>query len=406
MPFRIRNAPAVLEWIDTSSTPRSFLHLGGPHGPSLQLHLNYDEEKQTAIFKIRVLLDFGEGTVPQDGDYLYLWIHPGDVVLLLEDPVHRLQDGASVLRGRTTCLRLVLNKRASVVAPSDFSLPSRGGPSSQMLNSLFLLAKQTVLAIHIEQRMVPGPEKIQQLCQALCNGRVKQHPRLDLRDFYVGRDAMVIKDLACFAGLDVQSTTLTAGGPACGDTHNAVTPPPYTEGRPLHPPSIFAKRPAEKQQRVTAQEPAEKRKRVTIQEPAEKRQRATDMSTTRSPDITTIYTTLLAQQTAQMETFFSFQRAQMAKVLDIIGARVETMPEQVITRVDKHVREEMARIWDKRPHEWEQVTRDIVQEEVLDALERSLPKEMEEFKESLKEECLNDLKDILEGGLVSITLPR
>ncbi|KAI3392074.1 hypothetical protein diail_6282, partial [Diaporthe ilicicola] len=350
------------------------------------------------------LLNFGEGTEPQDGDYLYLWIHPGNVVLLLEDPAHRLQDGASVLRGRTTCLRLVLSEPASVVAPSDFSLPSRGRPGSEILNSLILLAKQTVLTIHIEQRVVPGPEKMQQLCQALCNGRVKQHPRNDLRDFYEGRDAMIIEDFDYLAGLGAQSTTLAAGGP--GDTHNGATPPPYTEARQVPSPSIFPRRPTEERQRVTAQEPAEKRKRVTAQEPAEKRQRAKDMVATRSPDITTVYTTLLAQQTAQMETFFSFQRAQMAKVLDLIGARVETIPEQVIARVDKHVREEMARIWDKRPHEWEQVTRDMVQEEVLDALERSLPKEMEGFKDSLKEECLDDLKDVLEGGLVSITLPR
>ncbi|POS71035.1 hypothetical protein DHEL01_v210574 [Diaporthe helianthi] len=393
MPVRIRNAPAVVEWIDTSSNPRSFLHLGGLEGPSLQLQLHYDDEKQTAIFKIRVLLNFREGTVHQAGDYLYLWIHPGDVVLLLQDAAHRLQDGASILRGPTTCLRLVLSTPASVVAPSDFSLPPRESRGFQTLNSLVILAKQSILTIYIEQRMAPDPEKLQQLCQALCNGSVKRHPGHDLRDFYEGRDAMIIKDLGHFAGSDMTCQGLTAGGP--GNTpHNAVTPPPYTEARPPPSPSIFAQRPAEKRQRITAQETPEKR------------QRATDLIASRSPDITTVYTTLLAQQTAQMETFFSFQRTQMAKVLELIGARVETMPAQVTRRVDRHVREEMARIWDKRPHEWEQVTQAMVQEEVEDALERSLPQEMEKLKECLKEECLDDLKDVLEGGLVSITLPR
>lgn len=382
MAIRIHNVPAVVEWTDTLSTPRSFLHLAGPDGPSLQLHLYVDEEKQTAIFKIRVRLDFGEGTVQQGGDYLYLWVHPSDVVLLLEDPVHCLQGGVStVLRGPTICLRLVLSKPASMVAPSDFPLPLRDRQNPQMLNSLILLAKQTVFTIYVERRLVPDQEKIQQLCEAFCNGTVKQHPRHDtLRDFYKGRDAMIIEDLACFAGSGVKSTGLTADGPS--HTRDPGDPPSYAKQRPPSP-SLFAQQPSNKRQRVTA-----------------------GASTTISPNADDVYTKLLTEQKAQMDAFFSLQQAQMAKILDRMRAQVDRMPDQVIARVDKRVNEEMAVIWDKKPSEWVQVTQQLVQQEVEDALERSLPGKMEEFKEIVMQECLDHLKDDLEGGMVSIKLPR
>ena len=96
----------------------------------------------------------------------------------------------------------------------------------------------------------------------------------------------------------------------------------------------------------------------------------------------------------------------MEKVVALIGAQVERIPEQVIRQVDKRVKEEMAIIWDQRPHAWEQVTRDIIQQEIEDALERSLPQEMEDFKETLKDECINEMQHYMGEGLVSITFPR
>ncbi|KAH8744554.1 hypothetical protein F5883DRAFT_22209 [Diaporthe sp. PMI_573] len=370
MATRMRNIPAVVEWTDTLSTPRSFIHLAGPHDSSLQINLSFDEQEQTAIFKIKiqVLLGVKEDTAHQDVDYLYLWIHPKDVILLVQDPMHRLQDGVStVLRGPTTCLRLVLSKPAYIVAPSGFRLPLREGLGPQMLDSLVLLATQTVLAIHMEQRLVPNQTKIQHLCQAFCNGSVKQHPRHNtLRDFYKGCDAMIINDLALYARSEVKSTALTSDGPnnardrpnnardgpsnardGPNNARDGAIPPPYAKAR-SPPPSLFAQQPLNKRQRVAA-----------------------DISTTISPDI-----------------------------------NVDTIPDQVTRQVDKHVKEEMAKIWDKRPYEWEQVTRDVVQQEVEYALETSLPKEMEGLKEAVKEECLDDLKDDLEEGLVRIFLPR
>ncbi|KAL2272808.1 hypothetical protein FJTKL_05968 [Diaporthe vaccinii] len=379
MATRIRNVPVVFEWADTSSTstPRSFLHLAGPDDLSLQLNLYFDEQEQTGILKIRVLLD-RKGPPHQGRDYLYLWIHPKDVILMLQDPVHRLHDGVStVLRGPTTCLRLVLSKPASMVAPSDCSLPLREGPGPQMLDSLILLTKQTIFTIHMDQHIIPAPEKIQQLCYAFCNGSIEQHPRHNtLRDFYKGRDAVIIKDLACFAGLNVKSTGLTADGPS--NARDAETPPPYADGQPP-PPSLFAQQPPNKRQRVTA-----------------------NVSTTISSDIGGVYTELLAQQKAYMDAFLSSQQAQMEKILASMSAQVDKMADKVIKQVDKRIIEESATIWDKKPSQWEWMIQNGIQREVEDAL----PKELEDFRDTLRQECINDLKDDLEGGLVSITIPR
>ncbi|KAH8765428.1 hypothetical protein F5883DRAFT_522719 [Diaporthe sp. PMI_573] len=209
-----------------------------------------------------------------------------------------------------------------------------------MLDSLVLLAIQTVLAIYIEQRLVPNQTKIQYLCQAFCNGSVKQHPRHNIfRDFYKGCDAMIINDLALYARSEVKSTALTSDGPnnahdgpsnARDGPNNARDGaiPPHAEARPP-PPSLFAQQPPNKRQRVAA-----------------------DVSTTILPDINGIYTVLLTQQKAQIDTFFSLQQAQMAKILAHIGAQVDKMPDQVTRQVDKHVRGEMAKMWDKRPYEW------------------------------------------------------
>ncbi|KAH8767224.1 hypothetical protein F5883DRAFT_72393 [Diaporthe sp. PMI_573] len=239
----------------------------------------------------------------------------------------------------------------------------------------------TVFTIYMERRLVPDQEKIQQLYEAFCNGTIKQHPRHNtLRDFYEGREAMIIEDLACFAGSGVKSTGLTANRPS--HTRDPADPPSYAEKRPPSP-SLFARQPSNKRQRVTA-----------------------GASTTISPNADNVYTKLLTEQKAQMDTFFLLQQAQMAKILDRISAQVARMPNQVIARVDKRVNEEMAVIWDKKPSEWVEVTKQLVQEEVEDALEGSLPGKMEEFKEIVMQECLDHLKDDLEGGLVSIMLPR
>ncbi|KAG6354889.1 hypothetical protein INS49_003970 [Diaporthe citri] len=56
MALRMRNVPAVFEWSDLLSTPRSPFYLAGPEPLSVQLGLHFNEEQETASFKIRVLL--------------------------------------------------------------------------------------------------------------------------------------------------------------------------------------------------------------------------------------------------------------------------------------------------------------------------------------------------------------
>ena len=112
----------------------------------------------------------------KDSDYLHILVNPSDVILLLQDPAHHLPDDVSdVLCGPTTCLCLVLSKPLSIAAPSDISLPLQEC-NSQLLSSLSLLTKQTVLTVHFSQHHVSSPEVLQQLYQAYYNGSIKQHP--------------------------------------------------------------------------------------------------------------------------------------------------------------------------------------------------------------------------------------
>lgn len=383
MTTRIRDIPAVVEWADNTSTPRSFLHLAGPDSTSVQLSLRFDEQEQTAIFKFKLRVRLGGGgETPEEAAYLYLWIQPGDVLLLLQDPAHHLQDGVcAVLQGPTTCLRLVLSRPVCVVAPTGSPLPLQQGLGPQMLDSLISLTKQTVFAIHLEQSQMPDQKKIEHLCQAFCNGTAKQHPRHGtLGDFYKGHGAVIINDLASYARSEGKPTARAVDGPE--NARGGANPPPYAEApRPL--PSNSAHQPSNKRRRTT-----------------------TDLSTTISADVNAVYAELVAQQKAQMDKFFSLQQAQMADVLARMGAQVDRVPSQVIARVDKCVHAEMGKIWDKKPREWEEVTRNIVQQEVDYAYEARLPDMLADLEDAVKEKCLDHLKDDLEGGLVTITLPR
>ncbi|POS74530.1 hypothetical protein DHEL01_v207080 [Diaporthe helianthi] len=250
-----------------------------------------------------------------------------------------------------------------------------------MLSSLIRLTKQIVLAIHVEQHQIPDQNWIERLCQAFCNGSVTQHHRHSiLGDFYKGRGAIIVNDPAPYASSETKPTSLTVDGSK--NARGVAISPPYAEAPPP-PPSIFASKPSNKRQRVTA-----------------------DASTAMLRDVDSVYTELLAQQRAQMDKFFSLQQAQMADVLARMGTQVDKMPKQVMTQVDKRINEEMGKIWDKKPREWEGATRNIVQQEVDYALETSLPDKLEELQDAIMDKCLDRLQEELEGGLVTITLPR
>lgn len=386
MALRIRNVPAVIEWSDISATPRLPMYLAEPHPQSVQLSLHFDQQQQATSFKIRILLNTRKERAGKDGDYLHILVNPSDVILLLQDPTHLLPDDVSdVLRGPTTCLRLVLRKPLSIAAPSDISLPEER--NSQLLSSLSLLAKQTVLTVHFGQHHVSSPEVLRQLCQAYCNGSVKQHPRHNtLQDFYPGRGAIIIEDFDCFTGLKSKPPVFGSHGP--GDAQSTKIPPPYAEAQPPAAQLPEAEPPAQPPPSLFAR-----------QSPMKRRRTSTSIGTT-PLNAHNFYTEFLAQQKKQTEAFL-FQQAQMGKMLAHLGNQVEQMPDQIMTWADKRLSEEMA----KRREKEEEAIQSIIQQEVEVATIACLEKERENFQHSIKEDVVDDLKSILENGLFTISLP-
>lgn len=120
-------------------------------------------------------------------------------------------------------------------------------------------------------------------------------------------------------------------------------------------------------------------------------------------------------QQAQMEKFIEQQQAQTAHVLARMDTEVRTMEGRIIERVTEHFRDDLDKGDEQRGQrqEWHQLIQNLVQDSVVDVelqlegfIERDLECGREELKYGLKEECLSELKDDLEGGLVSIVIPR
>lgn len=357
MALCMRNVPAVFEWSNLLSTPRSPLYLAGPDPLSVQLSLDFDEEQQTVSLQIRVLLVLvlEEDTADEaSGQFLYGLIHPSNVVLLLQDPTHHLPASVSpVLHGpTTTCLRLILSKPVSIVVPSDFTPPLRASlGSQQLLSSLRLLAKQTVLAVHVDQHNISSATAVQRLCQGFTNGSIKQHPRHDnLQGFYRGRGATVL-DGRDFASSNANKSV---------KDESTTMPPPYADDQEAPPPQLFAQAP-------------------------KKRKWASHTAT--SDD-----TKPLSQHKLQMEALLALQQEQNRKILTL-------MSDMITKRVDAHLGEEMDKMRRENAREWEQVVKPYIIKEVDNSVRRSLDREKEEFKEVVRRECLE------EHGVISVMMP-
>lgn len=376
MTLRVRNAPAVVEWCDISSTPRSFLYLPPSDTPSVQLNLHYDEQQNNASFKVRILIHLGDEATDGNREYLYLWIHPKDVILLLQDPVHHPGEAISILRGPTTCLRVVLAKPVSVVWPVDVPLPMQSRQNHQLFDALRKLARQTVLAIHVDQCHMSNPEVVQGLCRAFTNGSIKQHPRHDtLQDFYKGRGAAFVQDFSSAENNPTSPDEVDDGKCATG-------PPAYSDARPEPPLSLFVQQPPRKRQRVSSDPAA-------------------------SSGVADVCAQVLLQQKEQMEEFIHIQQTHMGKVLACLSDRVESMEGRLTRQLDNRIGKEIERVNEQeRERVGSEDIRVLVEREVEDVLERSLARGREELKDSIREECLDDLKNDLEAGLVSIILPR
>ncbi|KAJ0103740.1 hypothetical protein J7T55_011010 [Diaporthe amygdali] len=379
----IPNAPAVVEWSDIASRPRAPHYLADPHPSSVQLNLLFNEEQNTVSFKIRVWLYFEQPSGGERKEYVYIRVHPENVHLLLPDATHHLPEGiAAAVRGPTAYFHLVLNKPVSILAPFDAPVPLRSERSSQLLDSLEELSRQTVLGIHIGQHIISDPDVVRRICDAFTSGSIKQHPRHDsLRDFYRGRGARVVQQLvgSAVSGSEKPGMRTEEHG---ADGHPA-SPPPYPEPLDLPPPSLFAQHSRKKRQRVCAELFAQQKAQTTE---------------------------FVLWQQAQMSKFVEQQQAQTHHILGRMDHAVQCMESRIIGRVEKHLRDESDKTddQDSKRQEWGQLIQNLVEKSIVNlelqleaSLEANLERGREDLKCELKNECLDELKDDLQEGLVT-----
>ncbi|KAF3768187.1 hypothetical protein M406DRAFT_354857 [Cryphonectria parasitica EP155] len=168
----VHRAAAVVEWIDLEVEPRCSRYLTGLKPASVTFSLLYSEQQHEAALFIRVLLQ--QWTERKTEEQVYILIDLSNIILLMQDLEHSIPEKstAAVLDGPTICLRLVLRRPVSIVGSSDLALQS-----SELLGSLELLARQTILAIHIPLSRVSNMEALQQICRAITGGSLRQDRR-------------------------------------------------------------------------------------------------------------------------------------------------------------------------------------------------------------------------------------
>lgn len=303
----IPNAPAVIEWSDIASRPRTSRYLADADPTSVQLNLLFNKEQDTVSFKIRVRLHFEQASGGERREYVYICIHPENVHLLLQCPTHPLPEGiATAVRGPTAYFRLVLNKPVSILAPLDASVPLRSKRSSRLLDSIEELSRQTVLGIHLGQQIISDSDVVQRICDAFTNGSIIQHPRHDsLRDFYRGRGAGVVQQFAGYARSGGENAGMrTEADKIDGNGDHGASPPPYPEARELPPPTLFA------QQKKRQRSPED------AVSPLKRRQLSSENLGTNHQSCSNVCAELLGQQKAQMTELISWQQAEMAKFVE------------------------------------------------------------------------------------------
>lgn len=201
--LNIRGTPAVLEWHGAASQPQSTCYLAQSSDPSpVQLSLFFDPLSNTAFFKLRAAVVL-EGPTPQDQvkTYLYILIHPEQVLSLVQEEVDKLPENSVSTTARLSsckimCLRLVLSKPVSVVAPVDVPVQPKSTSDTQFLETLDLLKQQNSLAIYLALDALPNSKRLQSLCRASSNASLKSGPKhADLSGLYGGRGGRLVESL-------------------------------------------------------------------------------------------------------------------------------------------------------------------------------------------------------------------
>lgn len=100
------------------------------------------------------------------------------------------------------------------------------------------------------------------------------------------------------------------------------------------------------------------------------------------------------------------QQDQLIKILSCMVGHVRGMEDKVMQRLESRLDEAIESMKDDKTGEWEQLIRNLVDQELDEAIQSNLESSWAEHMTDLREECLNELKNDLEAGMVSIVLPR
>lgn len=396
--LHLRGTPAVVEWHDATSQPRSNCYLAQSSDSSpIHLSLVFDSLSNTAFFKLRVAVIL-EGATPQDEakTFLYIFIHPEQVLSLVQDESGKLPEGAISPAARLStcnimCLRFVLSKPISVVTPADFSVRPKSSTDVQLLNDLDLLMRQNALAIYLGLDALPNSKRLQSLCRAASNGSLKSHPKhADLSGLYGGRGGRVVETLTGPAKTednDISKGNLPRGDTVAEDTDPLEVPPSYDQVglSPLStapaPPPAFPR----------------KRRRVSFESAT---------PATEQMNILDICGKLLARQQAEMQNvIFARMDERLQQMEDRLVHRLDQRLGERTEQLKGEIFEQVEERLDVRIDEATGDVDGLIDERIEDSV-LGIKMDLESFVKDEVRNIEDDIRDDLQAGSFSIQFNR
>ncbi|ROV99047.1 hypothetical protein VMCG_06581 [Cytospora schulzeri] len=396
--LNLRGTPAVVEWRDATSQPPSTCYLAQSSDPSpIQLNLFFDLSSSTAFFKLRAAVVL-EGATPQDQvkTYVYIFIHPEQVLSLVQEEVETLPEGAISPAARLSsckfmCLRFVLSKPVSVVAPVDAPVRPKSTTDFQLLDTLELLMQQNTLAIYLALDALPNSKRLQSLCQASSNSSLKSHPKhADLSGLYGGRGGRIVE---CPIG-SAKSGNTSKGKERIQERDEATE-----DDDPLEIPPSYNEVALSPQSTASAPQPPfpKKRRRVSFESGAP----ATDQM-----NILEICGKMLARQQAEM------QRGLFAHM----DERLQQMEARLVERLDHRMSEQLeglksdicTQVEERMDIRIDEVTVDVdalIDERIEDSI-LGIKMDLESFVKDEVRNVEDDIRDDLQEGSFTIQFNR
>ncbi|ROV92307.1 hypothetical protein VSDG_07283 [Cytospora chrysosperma] len=396
--LNLRGTPAVIEWHDAASQSSSTSYLAQSSDPSpLQFSLFFDPSSNTAFFKLRAAVVL-EGATPQDQvkTHMYIFVYPEQVLSLVQEEVEKLPEAAISPAARLSsckimCLRFVLFKPVSVVAPVEVPVRPKTTADARLLDALQQLMQQNALAIYLALDALPNSKRLQSLCRASSNSSLKSQPKhADLSGLYGGRGGRVVECLTGSArsgaeGKEKERMQVRHAAP--DDKDPLEIPPSYDEvalspqSTAPRPPPTFSK----------------KRRRVSFESAAP----ATDQM-----DVLNICAQLLARQQAEIQK----------QLFAHMDERLHQMEARLVERLDDRLSEQLeglrgdicTQVEERMDTRIDEVTVDVdaLIDERIDDSVIGIKMDLESFVKDEIRNVEDDIRDDLQEGSFTIQFNR